>query len=279
MTTKKNKQCGLIMPIAEIDGCSAEHWSQVQDIIKEALDETDFEVSIVSDASDVGIIQTRIVQNIFKNEIIVCDVSCKNPNVMFELGLRLAFDKPTIIIKDDETNYSFDTGVIEHIGYPRDLHYATIKAFKETLKSKVIATYEASKKPGFTTFLKHFGEYKVAEIESKEVGKEEFVLQALKSIQGEIKALKSEIHHKDEFGSHSYPNIPTPPKKIRNFIRHYLSESKAPIDRLLDENSDEFLTLLSMLYHQMPRSEDISKDVHKLAIKQTVINTIRELVL
>jgi hypothetical protein len=33
----------------------------------------------------------------------LCDVSGKNANVMFELGLRLAFDNPTIIIKDDKT--------------------------------------------------------------------------------------------------------------------------------------------------------------------------------
>jgi hypothetical protein len=36
-------------------------------------------------------------------------LALKNPNVMFELGMRLAFDKPAIIIKDNRTNYSFDT--------------------------------------------------------------------------------------------------------------------------------------------------------------------------
>ncbi|WP_353118770.1 hypothetical protein [Myroides odoratus] len=55
------------------------------------------------------------MNNIYNDEIVVCDVSSKNPNVMFELGLRLAFDKPTIIIKDEKTGYSFDTGVIEHL--------------------------------------------------------------------------------------------------------------------------------------------------------------------
>jgi hypothetical protein len=35
---------------------------------------------------------------------------------MFELGMRLAFDKPTVIIKDDKTDYMFDTGIIEHVG-------------------------------------------------------------------------------------------------------------------------------------------------------------------
>jgi hypothetical protein len=32
-----------------------------------------------------------------------------------DMGLRLAFDKPTIIIKDDKTSYAFDTPPIEHL--------------------------------------------------------------------------------------------------------------------------------------------------------------------
>ena len=108
-TNPSKPMCGIIMPISEIDNCSAEHWVEVQSILRDVIKSADFEPNLVSDADDVGIIQKRIVQNVYSNEIVVCDVSGKNPNVMFELGMRLAFDKPTIIIKDDFTNYSFDT--------------------------------------------------------------------------------------------------------------------------------------------------------------------------
>jgi len=87
------------MPISEIDGCSAEHWEDVLNILCEAIDEAGFKANLVSSSSDVGVIQKRIIQNLYNNPIVVCDVSGKNPNVMFELGMRLAFDKPTIIIK------------------------------------------------------------------------------------------------------------------------------------------------------------------------------------
>ncbi len=55
--------------------------------------------------------------------IVVCDISARNANVMFELGMRLAFDKPTVIIKDERTPYSFDISSIEHLDYPSDLRY------------------------------------------------------------------------------------------------------------------------------------------------------------
>src|SRR5690606_23299218 len=93
----------------------------------------------------IGLIHDRIVSNLYSNEIVVCDVSSKNPNVMFELGLRLAFDKPTIIIKDELTGFSFDTGVIEHLQYPSSLRFSQIVEFKDALIKKINATYEKSK--------------------------------------------------------------------------------------------------------------------------------------
>lgn len=136
--------CGVVMPISSIDGCAETHWSEVRVILEEAIDQAGFEPNIVSNSDDVGIIQKRIIQNLYENPVVVCDVSGKNPNVMFELGLRLAFDKPTIIVKDDKTAYSFDTSPIEHLEYPRDLRFGKIVELKEKLADKICATYEKS---------------------------------------------------------------------------------------------------------------------------------------
>ena len=152
----ENKKCGIIMPISQIDGCPATHWTDVLNILKDAIYSIGYTPNLVSEANDSGIIQKRIIQNIYDNPIIICDVSAKNPNVMFELGMRLAFDKPTIIIKDDKTDYSFDTSVIEHLSYPRDLSYWKITEFKEKIKERIIGTIESAKSPEYTTFLKHF---------------------------------------------------------------------------------------------------------------------------
>lgn len=125
-------KCGIIMPISQMEGYPSDHWFDVNNIIIDALNPS-FEVRIVSEADESGIIQKNIIRNLYHNEVIVCDVSGKNPNVMFELGIRLAFDKPTIIIKDDLTDYSFDTSIIEHLEYPKDLRFAKIVEFKKKL--------------------------------------------------------------------------------------------------------------------------------------------------
>jgi hypothetical protein len=200
MTDKENKKiCGVVMPISSIDGCNENHWSEVLAILSDAIDDAGFEGNLVSNADDVGIIHKRIIQNLYDNPIVVCDVSCKNPNVMFELGLRLAFDKPTIIVKDDETSYSFDTSAIEHLEYPRDLRFSQVVEFKKKLSEKITATYKKSTTDSnYTTFLKHFGEFKVAKIDQREVSGQEYILEELKNLRRSV----SRIDRPTRFNKH-----------------------------------------------------------------------------
>lgn len=187
--------CGLVMPISALDGLSAEHWAEVKRIITEAIediDEVKFTVKLVSDADEIGVIQKRIVQNIYSSDVVVCDVSGKNPNVMFELGMRLAFDKATVIVKDDKTDYSFDTGIIEHVGYPRDLRFAKIVDFKTILAEKVLQTYRVMQAdPDHSIFLKNFGKFQVASLSEQEVPAQTLVLDMLQEIQTELTTIKS----------------------------------------------------------------------------------------
>ncbi len=109
---------------------------------------------------------------------------------MFELGLRLAFDKPTIVIKDEATGYSFDTSPIEHLDYPRDLRFPRILEFKAKLADKIKATHaKATSDPEYTTFLKHFGEFTAAKIEEKEIPVQQFILEELKSVQATLEKM------------------------------------------------------------------------------------------
>lgn len=175
--------CGIVMPISQIDGCSETHWTDVLEIHTEAIESAGFAANLVSNAEEVGIIQKRIIQNLYSNPIVVCDVSGKNPNVMFELGMRLAFDRPVVIVKDDKTSYSFDTSPIEHLTYPRDLRFAKIVNFKAELRNKIAKTAAAAERDtDFSPFLSHFGEFKVAKIDTKEVSGQEFILDELKAL-------------------------------------------------------------------------------------------------
>jgi hypothetical protein len=193
--------CGMVMPISAIEDCTESHWLEVRSIFVEAIESAGMVPRLVSDSDDVGIIHKRIVQNLYDNPIVVCDISARNPNVMFELGLRLAFDKPTVIVKDHRTPYSFDTSVVEHLEYPRDLRFSRIVDFKERLTQKLLATDQKAKTdPSYSTFLKNFGEFKVAQIEQREVSGQELILEELQSLRKSIRQLSREpitLDHED----------------------------------------------------------------------------------
>lgn len=162
--------CGIIMPIAALGVDYTEsHWKDVREILNEAITLAGFIPRIVSDSEDSTIIHKSIINNIYSDPIIVCDVSGKNPNVMFELGMRLAFDKPVVIVKDDKTGYSFDTSNIQHLGYRKDLRHNTVESFIKDLAAKIKATYEAPAKIDYQSFLSHFGKFEIAKIENTSI--------------------------------------------------------------------------------------------------------------
>lgn len=222
-------KCGLIMPISKSQGLEPEHWLNVKGIICEALADTEFDVRLVSESDDVGVIHKSIVQNIYKNDIVICDVSTHNANVMFELGLRLAFDKPTVIIKDDETPFSFDTQVIEHIVYKRSLHYVDIVSFKRKLKDKVLATLEQSRQPDFSTFLGHFTINHVSRIEERTVSINDMFIERLDQMQKSINAIsRQQAQQSDNIvfssvSSHFRRPVAGVEWTLKNSVRQFLS--------------------------------------------------------
>lgn len=238
----KKIHIGLIMPISSIDGCSSEHWSEVREIIKEAFPSESYHIDLVSESEDIGVIQDRIVNNIFNCDIAICDVSAKNANVMFELGLRLAFDKPAIVIKDEITTYSFDTSPLEHLEYPRSLHYKSISLFKEKLKSKVDATLKKQKEGNLKTFLQHFGQFQIATLPNEEVSASEFYIKELQKLNSTVSQLVSN----QQASSSGNPNGEHEFKRVMNSInrrKQLFKESFLELAALSGYQSDEIYKL------------------------------------
>ncbi len=176
------------MPISAIEDCDERHWLDVKEILFKSVTDASMVPQLVSDDIEIGIIQKRIVQNLYDNPVVVCDVSAKNPNVMLELGMRLAFDKPVIVVKDDKTNYSFDSSPIEHVTYPRDLRYQSILSFQATLREKILAMLNGKNE---NSFLKSFGTFKTSKLEHVEGTPLDVVLD-------ELRVIKSALRRQDQ---------------------------------------------------------------------------------
>lgn len=190
--------CGIVMPIAAMGDYSETHWTDVQNIIKEAVSNAGYEARLVSESADATVIIRSIVQNIYKDKIIICDVSGMNPNVMFELGMRLAFDKPVVIIKDEVTRFSFDISTIEHLVYPRSLRYQNIQDFKKKLTDKIKATVQASNQDNYRSFLTNFGSFTIANLQETTLNESEALERILTKLDKFDSRLVNLEHVKDE---------------------------------------------------------------------------------
>lgn len=208
---------GVAIPMSATHECKKEHWDEVYKIIKSTFDTERYSVNIVSKSNEMAVIQDAIVNNLYHNDIVICDVSCGNPNVMFELGMRLAFDKPTLVIKDFDTPYSFDTAPIRHIEYPRSLHYQSILDFKKLLSATVDSILENHEN---RTFLSNFGNLTAAKLKDTELPENEFILKTLENLSHKIDNLELKNSRKVEFNSKYMV------QKIEDLIWTYCNNNK-----------------------------------------------------
>lgn len=149
MAKKQNKDCFIIMPISDVDGYDKGHFNRVyDDIIKPAVEKTDFTSSRADEVKETNFIHLDILQKLIAAPIAICDLSTRNPNVLFELGIRQAFDKPVVLIQEKGTPKIFDIGPLRYLEYSKGMKYHDVLKTQRELTEAINATKEADGKQG-----------------------------------------------------------------------------------------------------------------------------------
>lgn len=248
------KLCGYVMPISDTAEYKSGHWGDVLEILNQVCKDIGFkEFRVVSSGHDVTTIHKRIVNNLYNDDIIICDVSSRNPNVMFELGMRIAFDKPVVIIKDDITPYCFDAGTIEHIEYPKDLRYVTIETFKKKLKSKIEKTLTTFlEKPEQSPILKSFGDFEASKINIPVMSDTEKLVSAIEDMRSMM--LKT-MHRNEPYKLLvSRDNIDMPIEQIRILASRNQIAVKIISKELIELSGDSEANVLEFMEYLYNRS-------------------------
>ena len=118
----KQKTCFVIMPIADMDGYETGHFSRVYShLIKPACEKAGYLPVRADDVGSSNYIIIDILHKILDSDLVLCDLSGRNPNVLYELGIRQAFNLPTVLIKDIKTNKIFDIQGLRYTEYNQTL--------------------------------------------------------------------------------------------------------------------------------------------------------------
>lgn len=94
----------------------------------------------------------------------ICDLSTRNPNVLFELGFRQAFDKPTVLVQEENTERIFDISGFRTIDYRSSLKYHEVLG-QENVKLAIEATRDAIQGEGNVYSLVHLLSVAAAEVQ------------------------------------------------------------------------------------------------------------------
>lgn len=139
--TEDKEKCFVIMPISDQGDYPKGHFTKVyEQIIKPAVEETGYIPYRVDENKISDTIINKIFAAIQECPMAICDLSNRNPNVLYELGLRQAYDKPVVLIQDDKTENIFDVSGISTIYYQSDRLYENVLRAREEIKDAIIST-------------------------------------------------------------------------------------------------------------------------------------------
>lgn len=121
------KTCFVMMPIADHPDYDPGHFNRVyQYLIKPACIEAGYQPIRADDNKASNMIMFDILKKIVECDMAICDLSSRNANVFYELGLRQAFNKKTILITDNLLPTPFDISAFRYVSYSPALRVDTV---------------------------------------------------------------------------------------------------------------------------------------------------------
>lgn len=211
-------ECFVIMPISDQNGYEKDHFQLVyEDIIKPAVESAGMFPVRADETKGTNLIQLDILQKVIKLPIAICDISSKNPNVFYELGMRQAFDMPTVLIKDTKTDAPFDISALRYCDYSANMKHREVKSAVSRLAEMLKETYDnRSNKSEINSLVRLLELSSPAELPSSDMSSQEKenkllgykldrIVESIDSLQNQVQSL--EQSNTDDF----FVSPPTPP--------------------------------------------------------------------
>lgn len=219
MAEKKAKdserpKCFIIMPFG---GWFDKYYLE---IYKPAIEEAGFSANRADDLYRPGNIVNDIWSYTKNADVILADLTNKNPNVFYELGLAHAITKPAVLITASMEDVPFDLRSLRVIEFDKNspnwgeiLKTKIIKSLKETLESPEDSIP--------STFLD------ISKTKRLKVGEEE---KEILDIKREIATLKREVRSSKNISRPRRPEEDIDPNEAERLIHHYMKKGLDYID-------------------------------------------------
>lgn len=181
------KRCFVMMPFSDQGDYPKGHFTKVyEQIFAPAIIKAGYKPYRVDENTISDSIINKIFEGVQNCEMALCDLSNRNPNVLYELGLRQAYNKPVVLVKDEKTENIFDVSVISTVPYSSNRLYENVVEAQEKICESLKTTGE-----GKETTLIQFVRAKEASYEDVKVNKDDTTNIMLQSVLKELQQLNS----------------------------------------------------------------------------------------
>lgn len=197
--------CFVIMPIADMPGYDTGHFGRVYEhLLKPAIKAAGYNPVRADDTNKTDYIVVGIIQKIVESDMVVCDLSGRNANVMYELGIRHAFNKNVVLIKDSRTEKVFDIQGLRYTQYDESLRIDSVQ--KDTARIEMSITETAkSESRDLNSIVKLAGIHAAEAPRKTEISTDtQIILSAIQSIESRMGQIERS----------QTPSMPLPPPLI-----------------------------------------------------------------
>jgi|WetSurMetagenome_2_1015567.scaffolds.fasta_scaffold73379_2 hypothetical protein len=103
------RNCFVIMPFSKTSTCSEEEWSWIfENVIKDAVESAGLDYVCKRSVATRGNIVGAIMQDLNDSHVVIADLTDRNANVFYELGVRHATKDRSILIAQKQEDIPFD---------------------------------------------------------------------------------------------------------------------------------------------------------------------------
>ena len=218
----EKKTCFVIMPISDREDYPTGHFGRVYDhLIKPACELADFRPIRADDVMTTNYIALDIIKKILESEMALCDLSSRNPNVFYELGIRQAFNLPVTLIKDIKTKRVFDIQGFRDIEYDESLRIDNVENTIQDLSELLKNTYE-NKLTEINSLISLLGIEPAKLTEKKKISTDtELILSSLSSIDKRMSVMEERIQPNIRTAQmiRTIPPIKPPPENVGELFK------------------------------------------------------------